>query len=113
METYNFLKEIKFFKMHIFKYSKRNGTVAAKMENQIEENIKEKRSQKLIELSDNNQKEILESYIGKEVEVLFEEEKGGYWQGHTTNYMTVKMKTGENLKNLLLKIKIGYNSVGI
>ena len=68
---------------------------------------------KYIEMADNNQKEILESYIGKEVEVLFEEEKGGYWQGHTTNYMTVKTKTGENLKNLLLKIKIGYNSVGI
>ena len=110
-ETYKFLKEIKFFKMHVFKYSKRKGTVAAKMENQINENIKEKRSQNLIELSDHNQKEILESYIGKEVEVLFEEEKDGYWQGHTTNYMTVKTKTEKNLKNLLLKIRIDHENL--
>ena len=110
-ETYKFLKEIKFFKMHVFKYSKRKGTVAAEMENQIDENLKEKRSQKLIELSDNNQKEILESYIGKEVEVLFEEEKDGYWQGHTTNYMTVKTKTEKNLKNLLLKIRIDHENL--
>ena len=110
-ETYKFLKEIKFFKMHVFKYSKRKGTVAAEMENQINENIKEKRSQNLIELSDHNQKEILESYIGKEVEVLFEEEKDGYWQGHTTNYMTVKTKTEKNLKNLLLKIRIDHENL--
>ena len=110
-ETYKFLKEIKFFKMHVFKYSKRKGTVAAEMENQINENIKEKRSQNLIELSDHNQKEILESYIGKEVEVLFEEEKDGYWQGHTTNYMTVKTKTEKNLKNLLLKIRINHENL--
>ena len=110
-ETYKFLKEIKFFKMHVFKYSKRKGTVAAKMENQINENIKEKRSQNLIELSDHNKKEILESYIGKEVEVLFEEEKDGYWQGHTTNYMTVKTKTEKNLKNLLLKIRIDHENL--
>ena len=81
------------------------------MENQINENIKEKRSQNLIELSDHNQKEILESYIGKEVEVLFEEEKDGYWQGHTTNYMTVKTKTEKNLKNLLLKIRINHENL--
>jgi len=90
-KTYKFLKEIKFFKMHVFKYSKRNGTVAATMENQIDETIKEERSKKLIELSDYNEKEYLKQYIGKEIEVLFEEEKDGVWVGHTKNYMSVKI----------------------
>ena len=57
--TYNYLKRINFYKMHIFKYSKRKGTTAAKMLNQIDGNIKEKRSNKLIELSNKNEKEFL------------------------------------------------------
>ena len=68
-KTYEFLKEIKFYKMHVFKYSPRSGTVAAKMPNQIDGNIKEERSNKLIELSDENEKEYNQKYIGKEVEL--------------------------------------------
>lgn len=75
-KTYEFLKEIKFYKMHVFKYSPRSGTVAAKMPNQIDGNIKEERSNKLIELSDENEKEYNQKYIGKEVEVLLEEREG-------------------------------------
>ena len=59
--------------MHVFKYSPRSGTVAAKMTNQIDGNVKEERSNKLIELSDKNEKEYNQQYIGKEVEVLLEE----------------------------------------
>ena len=77
-KTYEFLSKIKFYKMHIFKYSPREGTIAAKMTNQIDGNIKEERSNKLIELSNRNEKEYNESYIGKCVDVLFEEEKDGY-----------------------------------
>lgn len=105
-ETYKFLEEIKFFKMHIFKYSKRKGTVAEKMENQIDENIKEERSKMLIELSNRNEEEILKKYINKTIDVLFEEKKDEYWIGHTKNYMTVKVKTEEYLKNLLVSVKI-------
>ena len=103
-KTYEFLKEIKFYKMHVFKYSPRSGTVAAKMPNQIDGNIKEERSNKLIELSDENEKEYNQKYIGKEVEVLLEEREGEYLKGHTTNYMVVKMKTNENLENTIQKI---------
>ena len=95
--TYEFLKEIKFYKMHIFKYSKRDGTIAATMPNQIDGNIAEQRSKKLIELSERNQKEYEKKYAGKEVEVLFEEKQGEYWVGHTTNYMLVKYKSNQNL----------------
>ena len=105
-KTYEFLKEIKFYKMHVFKYSPRSGTVAAKMPNQIDGNIKEERSNKLIELSDKNEKEYNQKYIGKEVEVLLEEREGEYLKGHTTNYMVVKMKTNENLENTIQKVAV-------
>ena len=105
-KTYEFLKEIKFYKMHVFKYSPRSGTVAAKMPNQIDGNIKEERSTKLIELSDENEKEYNQKYIGKEVEVLLEEREGEYLKGHTTNYMVVKMKTNENLENTIQKVTV-------
>ena len=105
-KTYEFLKEIKFYKMHIFKYSPREGTPAAKMPNQVDGNIKEQRSQKLIELSDQNQLWYNQKHIGKPVEVLFEEEKDGVWSGYTKNYMKVNIKSSKNLENQLVTVKI-------
>ena len=108
--TYENLKEIKFYKMHIFKYSQRKGTRAAVMPNQIDGNLKEERSRKLIELSDKNEKEYNNQYIGKEVEVLFEEphiENGKrYMKGHTTNYLVTKVQTNKKLDNEIRKVKI-------
>ena len=109
--TYQFLKRIKFYKTHIFKYSQRKGTRAAVMQNQVDGNIKEERSRKLIALSDENEREYNQKYIGKEVEVLFEEphiENGKkYMKGHTTNYIVVKVE-GEDkkLENEIKKVKI-------
>lgn len=105
-KTYEFLKKIKFYHMHVFKYSPRKGTKAAVMPNQVDSKIKEERSKKLIELSDENELEYNESYIGKDVEVLFEERDGEYFKGHTTNYMVVKYKTNEDIENEILNIKI-------
>lgn len=76
------------------------------MPNQIDGNLKEERSNKLIELSDENEKEYNQKYIGKEVEVLLEEREGEYLKGHTTNYMVVKMKTNENLENTIQKVVV-------
>ena len=104
-KTYQFLREIKFYKMHIFKYSPRKGTKAAQMTGQVDGKIKEERSQKLIELSNKKEKEYHEKYLGKEVEVLFEEEKNGYYQGHTKNYILAFMKSQENLENKIIKAK--------
>ncbi len=104
-KTYNFLKEIKFYKMHIFKYSPRKGTKAATMSNQIDGNTKEQRSRKLIFLSNKNQKAYNESYIGKEIEILFEEEKKGIYQGHTKNYILAQYRTKQNLENTIIKLK--------
>ena len=108
--TYQFLKEVKLYKMHVFQYSPRKGTRAAVMPNQIDGNIKEARSKKLIELSNENQKMYNQQLVGKEVEVLFEdrEEEDGitYFRGHTQNYILVKYKTDENLENTLKNVKI-------
>ena len=108
--TYENLKEIKFYKMHVFKYSQRKGTKAAVMPNQIDGNVKEERSRKLIELSNKNEEEYNKGYIGKEVEVLFEEphieNEKKYMKGHTTNYMVVKLETNDNLDNVIKKVKI-------
>ena len=87
-KTYDFLKKIKFSKMHIFKYSPRKGTKAETFPNQIDGETKNKRSDILIKLSDENEKEFAENYIGKEIEVLFENET----EGHTTNYIKVEVE---------------------
>lgn len=105
-KTYNFLQEIKFYKMHVFKYSERDGTVAAKMPNQVDAKIKEERSKKLIELSNKNQEEINKSYQGKQHEVLFEEQKNGIWTGYTTNYIKVSYKSDDDLENKIHKMTL-------
>ena len=103
-KTYQFLDEIKFYKMHVFKYSPRKGTKAAVMPNQISGDIKEERSRKLIELSDKNEIEYNKSYIGKNVEVLFEEEKNGMYKGHTQNYIMVYCKSEKKLDNKIVDV---------
>ena len=104
-KTYEFLSKIKFYKMHVFKYSQRKGTPAAKMPKQVDGNIKEQRSKKLIELSDKNELEYNQTYIGKNVKVLFEEEKKGLYKGHTHNYILVYCESSENLSNRIIEVK--------
>ncbi len=105
-ETYDFLKKIKFYKMHIFKYSPRKGTKAESLKNQIQGDVKEERSKKLLELSDKNENIYLDTYIGKDVEVLFEERDREFYKGHTANYIMVKVKTEENLENKVKVVKV-------
>ena len=105
-QTYEFLKEIKMYKMHIFKYSPKRGTAATKFKNQIDSKIKDERSKILLELSDKNEIKYNETYINKTVTVLFEEAEKGYFKGHTGNYLAVKVKTDKDLTDKLLKVKI-------
>lgn len=107
-KTYKFLEKIKFYKMHIFKYSPRKGTRAEQMTQQIEPQLKEERSKKLIELSDKNEKEYNSEYVGKRVEVLWEEQKNEIYKGHTKNYVLVEMeaKPSENKENVIESVQI-------
>ena len=100
--TYEFLKEIKFYKMHVFPYSIRKGTKAAEMPKQIDGTEKERRSKILIELSNKNQLEYNKKYIGQTVEVLIEEDS----KGHTANYIVVKVNGAENLENKIINVQI-------
>ena len=107
-KTYKFLQDIKFYKTHVFKYSPRKGTKAAVMENQIDGNIKEERSKKLIELSDNFEKEYNNKYVGKEVNVLWEEYKNNCYKGHTQNYLLAYYESPNSdlkLENKITKAK--------
>lgn len=104
-ETYKYLSKIRFTKLHVFKYSPRKGTVAARMKNQIDSIVKEKRSHKLIELSNECEIEFLDRYVGKELKVLFEKQDGEYIKGHTTNYLVVKAKETK-LENQIKDVKI-------
>lgn len=110
--TYEFLKEIKFYKMHIFKYSRRKGTKADLMNKQVPSQIQEQRSKLLLQLSDINQEEYNKKYIGKILEVLIEEKEGEYIKGHTENYLLVKAKSQEIEKyhNQLVEIKVLGNN---
>lgn len=102
--TYKNLHEINFYKMHVFKYSRREGTKAAEMSEQILPQIQEERSKKIIDLSNNNENRYNKSLIGKEFKVLFEEKDGKYIKGHTGNYIVVKVEK-ENLNIYNNKIK--------
>lgn len=106
-ETYRFLKEIKFYKIHVFKYSKREGTKAANFEKQVPPEIKEERSKKIIELSKNIQDEYNKSYIGKIVKVLVEEKIEECYRGHTDNYLYVNVESEkQDLENKIIDVKI-------
>lgn len=105
-QTKAYLEHIHFYEMHIFKYSKRKGTRAAVMPDQIDEQVKAARSEKLIALGHDMSKEFRKFYIGKNEEVLFEEKAvigdKEYFVGYTKEYVKVAKKTDENLENQIV-----------
>lgn len=113
-ESYDFVDSIDFYETHIFKYSRREGTKAAVMPDQVDEQIKAKRSAQLIELGEKKRAAYEQSFQGKEVEVLVEEDlelNGKEVQtGHTKEYMKIALETNENLKNSIVKVQIGKDS---
>ena len=113
LESINFAKEMGFAKSHIFAYSRRSGTVAYNLKGQISKQEKSNRSKKMIEVTNQTEKEFLEGQIGKTVSVLFETNENGFSEGYTKNYTRVKVKTetahsGEILNVKLISAKNGY-----
>lgn len=105
-KTYEFLNKIKFYKIHVFKYSPRKGTKAALMEEQIDGNKKEERSKKILRLSNYYQKKYNEEKINTIQKVLIEEKEDEYYKGHTTNYILVKVKTEQKIENEIIDVYI-------
>jgi threonylcarbamoyladenosine tRNA methylthiotransferase MtaB len=105
-----FVEKVKFYETHIFKYSKRQGTKAAEMKDQVADEIKARRSEILLALNEKRKREYEKSFLGKEVEVLVEEktETNGksVWAGHTKEYMKIALYNEDNLQNCIVKVQI-------
>ena len=107
MSTLAFAENCGFSKMHIFPYSKRKGTPAEKMPNQIPETVKQKRCAQLAELDHKQQQSFLEQCVGSEAEVLFEQTAAdGYIEGLTSNYLRVYVQGGAELCGTLRKVRL-------
>jgi len=109
-----FVDKVNFYETHIFKYSKRQGTKAAVMDNQVPEQIKTVRSNIMLEMDEKKRAEYEKDFVGKEVEVLFEEKitknEEHYWVGHTKEYVKIALQTEENLQNQLAIVRIDKQS---
>lgn len=111
METYHFVKEQKFSELHVFPYSKRTGTPAAKMKDQVPEDIKHERVRRLIALSDQLAKEYASQFEGEVLEIIPEERykedpNSGLFVGYTDNYLRVKVPATEEMIGKVVKVKI-------
>lgn len=103
-------RKVGFSKIHVFPYSDRNGTVASKMKNKVDGNVKKQRVKRLMELSNELEKKYFLNNIGKELEVLIEEEKENIFYGFTENYIPVKLK-GNYKINEIYKIKLEKDNI--
>jgi threonylcarbamoyladenosine tRNA methylthiotransferase MtaB len=111
METYNFINEHKFSELHVFPYSKRTGTPAARMEDQVDEEVKNERVHRLIQLSDQLAKEYASQFENEVLEVIPEEiykeaPESGLYVGYTDNYLKVVFPAAEEMIGKIVKVKI-------
>ena len=113
-ESLDFVDRVDFYETHIFKYSRREGTKAASMQDQVDEQTKTKRSAIMIALGEKKRKAYERGFIGKEVEVLVEEDAviGGkpVQTGHTKEYIKIALDTKENLRNCIVNVQIDNDS---
>jgi len=103
--TMAFIKKAAFSEMHIFPYSPRPGTKAEGLPNQIDKKIKKERAQKAAAIAKTNANNFKQSQIGKTTQVLFEQEKGGFYVGHSSNYLEIVVKEKVE-KNSIHNVKI-------
>ena len=108
LQSCEFARKARFLMIHVFPYSKRKGTVAAEMKDQVPESVKKERVAKLSEISREIRAEILDEKIaeGKSIEVLFETFREGYAHGHTADFIEVKVKTSKRLQGLVRSVKL-------
>ena len=104
-EVLDYVNKVKFSKVHVFPFSKRDGTKASIMDGQIQESVKKSRAKKLIEVSDKLEKEYYSKFLNKELEVLVEENINGKSIGHTSNYIKVEVDDTLN-RNEFYKVRI-------
>ncbi len=113
-KTLEFVNEVQFADAHVFQYSPRRGTPAAKRPDQVSPQVKEERSKIIIETAEKSRDKFLERYIGKTVSVLFEQRvSDGCFEGKTANYINVHVETDENLSGKFFNVKLNEINNGI
>ncbi len=110
-QTYQLAVEMQFAKAHIFRFSPRQGTAAARMQGQIKDEIKKVRSERLLTLNDQDVRRFRQQFLGEKVEVLLESYKHGHWEGLTDNYLRVEVDgltehANQNWQNTLVKARL-------
>ena len=105
-ESYNFCKKMGFARIHVFSYSKRRGTAANIMPNQISPQVKKKRSDLMLALAEESASVFYSSFIGKKLEVLWEQENNGIWNGYSGNYIKVFAESARDLTNVITEVSV-------
>ena len=111
METYNFIRDYRFSELHVFPYSKRTGTPAARMEDQVDEEVKNERVHRLIELNDQLAKQYASEFENEVLEVIPEEKfkedpNSGLYEGYTDNYLKVVLQADESMVGKIVRVKL-------
>ena len=110
-QTYRLACELKFAKAHIFRFSPRSGTAAARMKGQIQDEVKKARSARLLALNDEHSRLFRQQFLGQTTQVLIEDYKHGYWEGLTDNYLRVEvagLSETRSWQNTLVQVRLSH-----
>ena len=105
-ESYDFCRQTEFARIHVFPYSRRPGTEATGMPDQVSEKVKRERVQKMLALAEESAHDFKQRFLGRTMTVLWEQKSGGVWSGYTANYIKVYARSGEDLTNQLIPVKL-------
>jgi threonylcarbamoyladenosine tRNA methylthiotransferase MtaB len=105
-DSFNFCRKMAFSRIHVFSYSRRSGTEAAKLPGQVSDWVKKGRSQRMLKLAEESARSFSRHFLGRSMPVLFEQQVKGIWSGLTVNYIKVYIRSSEDLTNKLVPVKI-------
>ena len=105
-ESYNFCQQMQFARIHVFSYSPRLETDAARMPHQVSTEVKKERSQKMLALAEESTRNFRQQFLGRTMPVLFEKRSDGIWSGLTDNYIKVYIQSSQDLANQLLPVEL-------
>ncbi len=105
-ESYNFCQQMDFARIHVFPYSRRSGTEAARLPGQVDERVKRKRAKGMLSLAKASARKFRQQFLDRSMEVLFEQESGGIWSGLTANYIRVYSADSHDLTNTTRNVKL-------
>jgi threonylcarbamoyladenosine tRNA methylthiotransferase MtaB len=105
-ESLSFCRRMEFARIHVFPYSRRCGTEAARFPNQVSDRVKKERSQRMLRLAEENAGNFCQRFLGRTLSVLFEQRSNGVWSGLTGNYIKVYTRSGDDLANKLLLVRL-------